>query len=150
MRLIDLCAKCQPYLIIGAIVLSSIAISIKSIDGKVSLILGDYPLLIFIMGVISLILLALYIRGNQQTIEALTDAIKAQSQDVDEQATLLEQLTDRQKQVYDLILAGRSNKQIMSALFIEQSTLKSHINQIYKKLDIQNRRQLKSTFQGKE
>ena len=150
MRLIDLCAKCQPYLIIGAIVLSSIAISIKSIDGKVSLILGDYPLLIFIMGVISLILLALYIRGNQRSIEALTYAIKAQSQDVDEQATLLEQLTDRQKQVYDLILAGRSNKQIMSALFIEQSTLKSHINQIYKKLDIQNRRQLKSTFQGKE
>ncbi|MCL4159020.1 UNVERIFIED_CONTAM: hypothetical protein GTU68_024707 [Idotea baltica] len=32
----------------------------------------------------------------------------------------------------------------MSELFIEQSTLKSHINQIYKKLNIKSRHELKS------
>lgn len=59
---------------------------------------------------------------------------------------LLSRLTERQRKVYDLILLGKTNKEIMSELFIEQSTLKSHINQIYKKLDIKSRRELKSTL----
>ena len=59
---------------------------------------------------------------------------------------LLSRLTERQRKVYDLILLGKTNKEIMSELFIEQSTLKSHINQIYKKLNIKSRRELKSTL----
>ncbi len=56
---------------------------------------------------------------------------------------LLNTLTERQREVYDLIISGRTNKEIMTELFIEQSTLKSHINQIYRKLDIKNRKELK-------
>ncbi|CAN0589399.1 unnamed protein product, partial [Ectocarpus sp. 12 AP-2014] len=52
-------------------------------------------------------------------------------------------LTERQREVYDLIISGKTNKEIMSELFIEQSTLKSHVNQIYKKLNIKSRRELK-------
>jgi DNA-binding CsgD family transcriptional regulator len=43
-----------------------------------------------------------------------------------------------------MIIVGKTNKEIMSELFIEQSTLKSHINQIYKQLNIKNRNELKS------
>ncbi len=57
---------------------------------------------------------------------------------------LLVGLTMRQKEVYDLIISGKTNKEIISELFIEQSTLKTHINQIYKKLNIKNRNELKS------
>jgi len=49
-------------------------------------------------------------------------------------------------EVYDLIISGKTNKEIMTELFIEQSTLKSHINQIYKKLNIKNRRELKTNL----
>lgn len=57
---------------------------------------------------------------------------------------LLNGLTERQREVYDLIISGKTNKEIMAELFIEQSTLKSHINQIYRKLDIKSRSELKS------
>ena len=61
---------------------------------------------------------------------------------------MLDELSDRQKEVYVLILAGKTNKEIMTTLFIEQSTLKSHINQIYKKLNIKSRRDLKSNIKS--
>ena len=57
--------------------------------------------------------------------------------------TQLNGLTERQREVYNLIVSGKTNKEIMTELFIEQSTLKSHINQIYKKIGIKSRRELK-------
>lgn len=55
----------------------------------------------------------------------------------------LEALSARQKQVFDLILLGKSNKEIMDELCIELSTLKTHINKIYKILDIKSRHQIR-------
>lgn len=82
---------------------------------------------------------------NQRKITSLSHQIKEQSDENNEDFnTLLNGLTSRQKEVYDLIMAGKSNKEIMSTLFIEQSTLKTHINQIYKQLNIRNRKELKS------
>ena len=60
---------------------------------------------------------------------------------------LFEQLTDREQQVALLILKGYSNKEIMHELHVEQSTLKTHINQIYKKGEISNRKEFKRQFQ---
>ncbi|MBK8633661.1 MAG: response regulator transcription factor [Saprospiraceae bacterium] len=57
-------------------------------------------------------------------------------------------MSERQREVYDLIISGKTNKEIMTELFIEQSTLKSHINQIYKKLNISNRKALKSKLKN--
>ncbi len=55
----------------------------------------------------------------------------------------IEELTTRQKQVFDLIVTGKSNKEIMDELNIELSTLKTHINKIYKILEIKSRQQIK-------
>lgn len=54
----------------------------------------------------------------------------------------LDQLSFKEKAVLTLILSGKSNKEICSQLFIEHSTLKSHINHIYKKLDVKSRKEL--------
>ena len=54
-----------------------------------------------------------------------------------------DELSSRQKEVLDLIIAGKSNKEIMNELSIEQSTLKTHINKIYKTLGIDSRKQVK-------
>lgn len=137
--------KYQRYLPVIALILSSIAISIRSKDGGVKLVLGDYPALIFFLIIISSILIALYFQLNSQKITSLLEQIKEQS-DLGEKEleSLLASLTERQREVYDLIISGKSNKEIMSTLFIEQSTLKSHINQIYRKLNIKSRRELKS------
>jgi DNA-binding CsgD family transcriptional regulator len=137
--------KYHKYLLIVALILSSIAISIRGSDGEVKLILSNYPALITLLITVSLILVAIYFHINSKKISNLSIQIKEQSQSKDDgRDVLIEGLTERQREVYDLIILGKTNKEIMIELFIEQSTLKSHINQIYKKLKIKNRRELKS------
>jgi DNA-binding CsgD family transcriptional regulator len=149
MKLKDILSKYQNYFIVTAIVLSSLAISIQSRDGQVVFIFGEYPVVIFFMVVISLFLVALYIKINNRKITSLSNQIKNFAKnDHDEVDTLLDELTDRQREVYDLIIAGKTNKEIIAKLFIEQSTLKTHINQIYKKLKINSRRELKSKLKS--
>ena len=58
-----------------------------------------------------------------------------------------EVLSEKEYQVYGSILKGMSNKEIAHAMYIEQSTLKSHINRIYKKLEVRNRKELLSHYQ---
>ncbi|MEY3423073.1 MAG: hypothetical protein RIR48_3403 [Bacteroidota bacterium] len=138
-------SKYQKYLLGIALVISSIAISIRGSDGKINLVLHNYPVLIFLMVVVSSLLVAIYFQINSRRISRLSNQIKEQSKIKSEGIdALLNELSERQKEVYDLIISGKSNKEIMTKLFIEQSTLKSHINQIYKKLNIKSRRELKS------
>lgn len=54
----------------------------------------------------------------------------------------IEKLTAKEQEILDLILAGKSNKEIASSLFIEVSTVKTHINKIYGKLDVKSRREV--------
>ena len=54
----------------------------------------------------------------------------------------INQLSIKEKEVFYLIINGKSNKEICATLFIEHSTLKSHINHIYKKLDIKSRKEI--------
>lgn len=144
MKIKNILSKSQKYLLGIAIVLTSIAISIRSSDGEIKLILQNYPALIFLLVVISLFLVAIYFRSNIQRISKLSSQIKEHSKNTSEKFdNLLNGLTERQREVYDLIISGKTNKEIMSELFIEQSTLKSHVNQIYKKLNIKSRSELK-------
>lgn len=144
-KLYNILLKYKNYVLIVAIVLLSLAISIRSNNGEVNLILHKYPIVIFLMVLVALFLVALYIQINNREITSLSNQIKEHSHEKSEDFdALLVELTIRQKEVYDLIILGKTNKEIMSGLFIEKSTLKSHINQIYKKLNIKNRNQLKS------
>jgi DNA-binding NarL/FixJ family response regulator len=48
-------------------------------------------------------------------------------------------LTPREVEVLELIVAGRSNREIAEALFIEEKTVKNHVSNIYSKLHLKNR-----------
>ncbi|MBK6544422.1 MAG: helix-turn-helix transcriptional regulator [Saprospiraceae bacterium] len=145
MKLKDILPKYQKYLLGIALLISSIAVSIRSNDGKINLVLHQYPTLIFFMIVISSFLVTIYFQINKRKISSLSNEIKEQSKIKSEGFdALLNGLTERQREVYDLIISGKTNKEILTELFIEQSTLKSHINQIYGKLNIKRRSELKS------
>ncbi|MDX1418151.1 MAG: LuxR C-terminal-related transcriptional regulator, partial [Candidatus Promineifilaceae bacterium] len=51
------------------------------------------------------------------------------------------QLTKREGEVLNLIAAGYSNKEIEEALFISKNTVRTHIKNLYSKLDVKSRTQ---------
>lgn len=51
-------------------------------------------------------------------------------------------LTSREIEITTLLLTGKSNKDIAAVLFVEDSTIKSHLKSIFKKMKVNNRNQL--------
>ena len=54
---------------------------------------------------------------------------------------LVEPLTERELEVLQLIVDGMSNREIAEKLIIGEGTVKTHINNIYSKLDVKSRTQ---------
>lgn len=53
----------------------------------------------------------------------------------------VDDLTDRQREVFDLLLAGQSNKEIARVLGVLEGTVKVHVRAIMQKLGVRNRTQ---------
>jgi DNA-binding NarL/FixJ family response regulator len=53
-----------------------------------------------------------------------------------------ENLSKQESNIQSLILEGKTNKEIAKELFISLSTVKTHISNIYSKLQVSNRREL--------
>jgi len=51
-------------------------------------------------------------------------------------------LSNRQQQILELLLEGKSNREIEESLFISYHTVKNHVYNIFKKLGIKNRFEL--------
>ena len=52
------------------------------------------------------------------------------------------ELTKREREIVKLMRAGMKNQEIANTLFVEKSTIKTHINNIYGKLHVKNRKEL--------
>ena len=48
-------------------------------------------------------------------------------------------LRTREKELVELIYNGKSNKEIADILFLSESTVKTHIYNIFRKMDVKNR-----------
>lgn len=55
-------------------------------------------------------------------------------------------LTEREKEIVRLVLAGLSNREIGEQLYIAESTVKKHMSHIFEKLEVKNREQIKHKF----
>lgn len=89
--------------------------------------------LLLLLGGLSLFLIWQNIRLRKKS--------KGQLDESDTQPDLTEQLTNKEKEILNLITIGKSNKEIAGELFIELSTVKTHINKIYSKLKISQRKE---------
>lgn len=52
------------------------------------------------------------------------------------------ELTEREKEVLNLLLAGQSNQKIAKELFISINTVKKHLSNIYQKAKVKSRTEL--------
>lgn len=60
--------------------------------------------------------------------------------------SLLEKLTPQEQKIVHQILQDKSNKEIASELFVSHSTIKTHINNLYKKLEVSSRQEIVAIF----
>lgn len=63
-------------------------------------------------------------------------------QQVEFEATYRNRITPREREVIDLIAQGKRNTEIAESLYIDISTVKSHINRIYRKCGVGSRKEL--------
>ena len=54
----------------------------------------------------------------------------------------LHPLSKREREVMKLLLEGKKRKEIAEELFVTESTIKKHSASIYKKLEVENRKEL--------
>ena len=106
-----------------------------------TLVWHNYPGIAFAIAIIAVLLGVILVRIERYKIQRTSSLLSKNKKD----NTKYKLLTNRQKQVYDLILLNKSNKEICNELFIEISTLKTHINRIYKIMNVQNREELKKS-----
>jgi DNA-binding NarL/FixJ family response regulator len=57
-------------------------------------------------------------------------------------------LTEREREIANLLSQGRSNKDIAGELFISEKTVKNHINHVYAKLGVANRAEAIAVWLG--
>lgn len=55
-------------------------------------------------------------------------------------------ITEKENEIISLVSEGLSNKEIASKLFVSEQTVKSHLNRIFKKLNIKSRSHLASVY----
>lgn len=67
-----------------------------------------------------------------------------------EEVTRQYDLTGREKDLSRLIYEGKSNSQIAEMLFISESTVKTHVYNIFRKMDVKNRMGVTRIIRGEE
>ncbi len=61
---------------------------------------------------------------------------------ITEQPSLAERLSQKELEIATLMAKGKTNKEISNLMFIETSTVKTHVSNIYQKLNISGRKEL--------
>ena len=77
-------------------------------------------------------------------------ATTTESPDQMEQFCTQYDLTERETEILQLILAGKSNQEISDDLFITVGTVKAHVHSIFSKLNVSRRSQLMTLFMEHE
>ncbi|MEM7103779.1 MAG: response regulator transcription factor [Bacteroidota bacterium] len=92
-----------------------------------------------VAGVFLLLGSALGYRGKKEKV-IIREIIKAaEAEKGKPQQPLLDSLSDREKEVLQLLSKGFSNQEIANQLFVSLNTIKTHVKNIYAKLDVNRR-----------
>ena len=144
-KVTDLLYRRQKTIEIIAIFLFCSLVTFSFDSKKLKLIWSDYPSIAILLAFATALIAVIWLRIEKRKTQLLVNNLQKENaeESIQIESKLLK-LSLRQKTVFDLIVKGKSNKEIIAELHIELSTLKTHINQIYKILEIKSRRETKS------
>ncbi|RLD49512.1 MAG: hypothetical protein DRI94_11120 [Bacteroidetes bacterium] len=140
-RILNFAFKKQKFIEGVVIFLIFLGVSFKFSQTETIWVWADYPYFALIIAGLSAFLIIIWLRIEKHKIRETIQLIQ-QTKNTSDNYNLL---TNRQQQVFDLIILNKSNKEICNELFIELSTLKTHINKIYKTMHVKSRKELKNT-----
>ncbi len=98
------------------------------------------------MALLALAFLILFLQWNRTRSRRLAARIRSEA--------AMEHYCDkfgvspREREIIQLLLKGKSNKEIEDSLFISMGTVKNHVYSIFQKLDVKNRSQLLARFKN--
>lgn len=78
---------------------------------------------------------------SSKFFEYFQKSFKEETQDVSDEENLLNYLTQREEEVLDLLTQGITYKGVAQKLFISETTVKTHVNNIFQKLQVNDRTQ---------
>jgi two-component system response regulator DegU len=78
---------------------------------------------------------------SSRFFEYFQKSFKEESQNVVDEENLLNYLTQREEEVLDLLTQGITYKGVAQKLFISETTVKTHVNNIFQKLQVNDRTQ---------
>jgi DNA-binding CsgD family transcriptional regulator len=85
----------------------------------------------------------LYLKEKQNTITVIENYRKSSEFLRLQMTEKLKTLSTREYEILNLIIEGKTNKEIAAFLHIEEQTVKNHISNIYKKTEIKKRNQIR-------
>ena len=103
-----------------------------------SFFVRDLPIEIY-FGIIAAIFAVLGIWAGRRLVSRSEASRAAPAPEVDRSALLRLGISKREYEVLELIAQGLSNQEIADKLFVSTSTVKTHISNIYSKLDARRR-----------
>ena len=126
--------------LVGALVAFAIPGSILDVAGPVA------SLMLFLL---SMVFLMFFYKKHQESLKAATGSREAERKAQVQRIAAAYRLTNREKDVFDLMVQGFHVSQIQEELVLSKSTVKTHVANIYRKLGIHSKTEL-SGFLRKE
>lgn len=148
-KITDLLYRKQKVVEVVIIFLFFSLVAFRFTTETVELFWSNYPSVAIVAAIITAVLAIIWIRIEKRKTQLLIIGLQKKNAEMGSkiEGKLLE-LSLRQREVFDLIVRGKSNKEITAELHIELSTLKTHINQVYKILGIRNRKETRNFGNG--
>lgn len=78
---------------------------------------------------------------SSKFFEYFQKSFREETQDTSDEENLLNYLTQREEEVLDLLTQGITYKGVAQKLFISETTVKTHVNNIFQKLQVNDRTQ---------
>lgn len=78
---------------------------------------------------------------SSRFFEYFQNSFKEENQSIMDEENLLNYLTQREEEVLDLLTQGITYKGVAQKLFISETTVKTHVNNIFQKLQVNDRTQ---------